>query len=512
METGESRGGRLGVVLGALMLVMLLASLDQTIVSTALPTIVGELGGLEHISWVVTAYLLAITVVTPLYGKLGDLYGRKVVLQGALVIFLVGSALCGLAQGMTELILFRAIQGLGGGGLMVSAQAAIGDVVLAARARPLHGPVRRGLRRLVGGRSADRRVLHQPPVVALDLLHQPPARHPRARRAGGVAAERLRARAPFDRLRAAPSLLAVGLSGIVLMTSLGGTSYAWGSPEIVALGVIGVAGLAAFVYAESRAAEPILPLRLFRNGVFRITSAIGFVIGFALFGALTYLPLFQQVVRGDSPTESGLQLIPVMAGVLIGSIGSGQIITATGRYKVFPIAGTAIATVGMLMLSRLDAGTSTLYATLAMFVMGLGLGLVMQVLVLAVQNAVDYAELGVATSGATLFRSMGGSLGTAVLGAIFTNRLTRRALGLAGRARSAAARSTPARWSGSRPRSAIRTPARSPTRSRPSSSSPRRSCCVAFLLSWLLEERPLRQTVETAGVGEAFASPTTATR
>ena len=243
-----------------------------------------------------------------------------------------------------------------------------------------------------------------------------------------------------------------------------------------ALGIVGVVGLAAFVYAESRAAEPILPLGLFRNAVFRVTSAIGFVIGFALFGALTYLPLFQQVVRGDSPTESGLQLIPVMAGVLIGSIGSGQVISATGRYKAFPIAGTAIATLGMLMLSRLDAETSTLYATLAMFVMGLGLGLVMQVLVLAVQNAVDYAELGVATSGATLFRSMGGSLGTAVLGAIFTNRLADE-LRDRRRRRSAAARSTPARCSGSRPRSATPTPAPSPTRCRRSSSSPRRSCC-----------------------------------
>ena len=204
----------------------------------------------------------------------------------------------------------------------------------------------------------------------------------------------------------------------------------------------------------------------------RSTSAIGFVIGFALFGALTYLPLFQQVVRGDSPTESGLQLIPVMAGVLIGSIGSGQVITATGRYKVFPIAGTAIAAIGMFLLSRLDAGTSVLYAGVAMFVMGLGLGLVMQVLVLAVQNAVDYAELGVATSGATLFRSMGGSLGTAVLGAIFTNRLTHELSGSPA-AQVGSATIDRARCSGSRPRSATPTPARSPTRCRPSSSSPR---------------------------------------
>ena len=301
-------------------------------------------------------------------------------------------------------------------------------------------------------------------------------------------------------------LLAVGLSGIVLMTSLGGTSYEWASVQIVGLGVIGVAGLVAFVIAESRAEEPILPLRLFRNSVFRATSAIGFVIGFALFGALTYLPLFQQVVRGDSPTESGLQLIPVMAGVLIGSVGSGQIISATGRYKVFPIAGTAIAAVGMLLLSRLDAETSTLYATAAMFVMGLGLGLVMQVLVLAVQNAVDYAELGVATSGATLFRSMGGALGTAVLGAIFTNRLTDELAG------------SPAAEVGSgsiNPSAVERLPAALRDAYTGAFTDSLETVflvaaaivTVAFLLSWFIEERPLRQTVETAGVGEAFASP-----
>ena len=413
---------RLGLVLGALMLVMLLASLDQTIVSTALPTIVGELGGLEHISWVVTAYLLAITVVTPLYGKLGDLYGRKVVLQGALVIFLIGSALCGLAQGMTELILFRAIQGLGGGGLMVSAQAAIGDVVSPrerGRYMGLFGAVF-GVSSvagpLIGGFFTSaltwRWIFYI--NIPLGLL---------ALAALAVSLPAAKERVSHSIDYAGAVLLAVGLSGIVLLTTLGGTTYAWGSPEIVALGFVGIAGLALFVWAESRASEPILPLHLFRNSVFRITSAIGFVIGFALFGALTYLPLFQQVVRGDSPTESGLQLVPVMAGVLIGSIGSGQVITATGRYRAFPIAGTAIAAVGMLLLSRLDAGSSTLFGIFAMFVMGLGLGLVMQVLVLAVQNAVDYAELGVATSGATLFRSMGGSLGTAVLGAIFSNRL-----------------------------------------------------------------------------------------
>ena len=473
---------RLGLVIAALLVVMLLASLDQTIVSTALPTIVGDLGGLEHIAWVVTAYLLAITVVTPLYGKLGDLYGRKLVLQVALTVFLIGSALCGMAQGMSELIVFRAIQGLGGGGLMVSAQAAIGDVVpprQRGRYTGLFGAVF-GVSSVAGPLIGGFFTTHLS-WRWIFYINLPLGAVALAALAVALPSVSERVSHAIDYLGAA--LLAVGLSAIVLATTLGGTTYAWDSAQIIALIVVGIAGVAAFLWAESRAAEPILPLRLFGNRVFAVTSAIGFVIGFALFGALTYLPLFQQVVRGYSPTESGLQLVPVMAGVLIGSIGSGQVITATGRYKAFPIAGTAIAAVGMLLLARLDRGSSVWYSGVSMLIMGLGLGLVMQVLVLAVQNAVDYSELGVATSGATLFRSMGGSLGTAALGAVFTARVGDARVGSPGYVNAF----TDAVDTVFVVAAAI--------------------VVLAFLLAWLIEERPLRQTVETAGVGEAFAQP-----
>src|SRR4051812_24014727 len=410
------------LVISGLMLVMLLASLDQTIVSTALPTIVGELGGLEHLSWVVTAYLLAVTVVTPLYGKLGDLYGRKRVLQGALALFLVGSALCGLAQGMTELIAFRAIQGLGGGGLMVSAQAAIGDVVPPRERGKWSGlfgavfGVSSVAGPLIGGFLTSHTSWRWIFYVNLPL--------------GAIALVVLGITLPSATERVERSidyvgtvLLAVALSSLVLATTLGGTSYDWGSPFIVGMGVLFVVATAAFVYAESRAREPVLPPSLFRNRVFAVTSAVGLVVGFALFGALTFLPLLQQVVRGDSPTESGLQLLPVMAGLLFTSIVSGQVITRTGRYRWFPIAGTAIGFLGLLLLSRLDRSTSTALASLYMLILGLGLGMVMQVLVLAVQNSVPYEQLGGAPWGAPLSPSIGGPLGPAVLGAVFTNRL-----------------------------------------------------------------------------------------
>ncbi len=458
------------VVIGALMLTLLLAALDQTIVSTALPTIVGDLGGLNHISWVVTSYLLAITVVTPLYGKLGDLYGRKVVLQGALVLFLIGSALCGLAQGMTELIAFRAIQGLGGGGLLVSAQATIGDVVSPrerGRYLGLFGAVF-GVASvagpLIGGfftsHASWRWIFYiNIPLGLLALVVL----------AIALPAVTERKQHRIDYLGTV--LLGVSLASLVLLTTLGGTSYDWDSAFIVGLGVLSALALIGFVAVERAVPEPILPPALFSNRIFLVTGAIGFVVGFALFGALTYLPLFQQVVRGLSPTESGLQLVPLMVGVLTASIGSGQVITRTGRYKVFPIIGTAVAALGLFLLSGLEPDTGTVEAGLFMLVLGLGLGSVMQVLVLAVQNAVSYGQLGVATSAATLFRSIGGSLGTAILGAIFSNRLANElATALPSvpgrRGSSAPARSTPRRCRPYRPPCATATSTRSPTRCR----------------------------------------------
>jgi EmrB/QacA subfamily drug resistance transporter len=473
---------RILVVISGLMLVLLLASLDQTIVSTALPTIVSELGGLEHISWVVTAYLLAVTAVTPLYGKLGDLYGRKIVLQCALLLFLAGSALCGLAQGMTELIAFRFIQGLGGGGLIVSAQAAIGDVVSPAeRGRysgffgavfgvsSVAGPLLGGFLTTHISWRAIFYVNLPLGVLALAVL--------------AVTLPSVTERRSHRIDYAGTVLLAVGLSAIILLTTLGGNTYDWASPQIVAMGVVGVGCLVALAFVERRAAEPILPPALFGNRVFVVTSAVALVVGFALFGALTYLPLFQQIVRGLSPTASGLQLLPVMGGLLVSSIVSGQVIARTGHYKAVPIAGTAVAALGLWLLSSLDASTGEGVAALHMLVLGLGLGMVMQVLVLAVQNAVPYDMLGVATSGSTLFRSIGGSFGTAVLGAIFTGQLDAEMAQGEGR--------IPAFTDALQVVFLVATAV----------------MAVAFVLSWLIPEQRLRSTVDATVVGDTIGGP-----
>ena len=409
-------------VLGALMLGMLLAALDQTIVATSLPTIVGDLGGLNQLSWVVTSYLLASTVSTPLYGKLGDLYGRKSLFQLAIVIFIAGSMLAGLSQNMLELIGFRAVQGIGAGGLMVGAQAIIGDVVpprergryqgwmggvfaLASVAGPL-----------IGGFLTDdvswRWIFYiNVPIAAIALFVT----------ATVLKTHTGRVSHNIDWLGA--FFLAGGASALILLTTWGGTEYPWASLPIVGLGVAGVALLACFIVVERRASEPILPFRLFRLQVFNVASGIGFVIGFAMFGAITFLPVFLQLVDGASATNSGLNILPLMAGLLVASITSGQLISRFGRYKIFPVVGTALAAIGVFLLSTLDPQTSRFALSMYMVVLGLGLGCVMQVLVIAIQNAVEQRDLGVGTSSATFLRSMGASFGVAIFGAIFSNQL-----------------------------------------------------------------------------------------
>ncbi len=494
----------------AIMLGMLMAALDQTIVATALPTIVADLGDAGHQSWVVTSYLLASTIITALAGRLGDLFGRKLVFQAAIVFFVVGSALCGIAQSMAVLVGARALQGLGGGAIAVTATALIGEVIpLRDRGRyqgalgavfgvtTVIGP-------LLGGYFTDhlswRWAFYVNLPISFIVFFVAAAAIPSL-----VA----RTRPVIDYT----GILFVGLgaTGLTLATSWGGTTYPWKSGTIIGLFVGSAVALGVFVWVESRVTAPILPSRLFGSPVFSVCCVLSFVVGFAMLGALTFLPTYMQFVDGVSATTSGLRTLPMVAGMLCTSMGSGVLVGRTGRYKIFPVAGTAVMAVAFLLLSRMNPSTSALLQSLYLFILGAGIGLCMQVLVLIVQNTSSFDDLGVATSGVTFFRTIGSSFGAAIFGSLFTNFLR-------GRIGAAIAASGASPAAANSPEALHRLPraAAAPIVGAYASSLTQvflwavPVALVGFILALFLREVPLRDVgSHAADLGEGFAMPTT---
>ncbi|WP_406407463.1 MFS transporter [Streptomyces halstedii] len=413
---------RRNIVFATIVLGILLAALDQTIVGTALPTIVSDLGGAEHMSWVVTAYLLAETVSTVLVGKFGDLFGRKLIFQISAVIFITGSFLCGLASNMLLLIIWRGVQGIGAGGLMVTSMALIADVIPLRDRGKYQGAigavfgVATVVGPLLGGLFTDhltwRWAFYVNVPIAIVVVVAAARTIPSVRAAG---------RPVIDYLGIA--LVAAGASALILGTSWGGNEYAWGSPVIIGLFAGGLVALALFCAVELRAREPMLPMRLFRNPVFAVCSILSFIVGFAMLGAMIYLPTYLQYVDGDSATLSGVRTLPLVIGLLAASVFSGNVVSKTGHYRLFPVAGSLVMAAGLFLLSRMGPDSGVWRESLFMLVLGIGIGLSMQVLTIAVQNTVDYSDLGTATSGVTFFRTLGSSFGTAVFGTIYANAL-----------------------------------------------------------------------------------------
>ncbi len=418
----QAAKGSVRLVVASIGLLLLLASLDQTIVSTALPTIVADLGGLDHLSWVVTAYILASTVAAPLYGKLGDLYGRRVMVFVSVGLFLFGSTLCGLSTSMTALIASRAVQGLGGGGLFVLALAVVGDVIAPRDRGKVQGvfaaafSVSSVIGPLIGGGFVEIASWHW-----IFFINIPLGALAVAGFAASFAAQGERVKRRIDWAGAAT--LSVALGALTLVTSLGGHTIAWTSVEALGLIAITLVAGAAFIWIERRAAEPILPPSLFASNVFRVTSVIGFVSGAGLFGAITFLPIYLQVAKGTSPTISGLMLVPMTLGILTAANISGRYMGKTGRYRILPTIGTVLMCVGALMLTQIAVDTGTVAFGASVAVLGLGMGCIFPVVTTAVQNAVPREMLGTATAGGVMFRQIGGSLGVAVFGALFAGRV-----------------------------------------------------------------------------------------